>query len=143
MQILFSRRWPWLRFCARPMALGIYDLLFGADLARRLDLRIEWPGPTLSSATASKWKPLVASVSEARGWVMRRVTELIEKFASVFLPPDSESAEVPFKHVIRVEEGARPFRAAPYRMTSEQLVELRGEIESYLEKGWIRLSQSP
>ena len=61
----------------------------------------------------------------------------------MFSPPGAEPARVPFQYVIRIEEGARPFRSAPYRMTTEQLTELKEEITSYLEKGWIQPSQSP
>ena len=114
-------------------------MLLGADLARRLDLRIEWPGPTISSTTASKWQPVAANVAEAHCETVsqKRMTELLKKFASVFVPPAAEPASVPFRHIIRLEEGAKPFRSPPYRMTAEQLTDLKGEVETYLDKGWV------
>ena len=50
---------------------------------------------------------------------------------------------MPFHHIIWIEEGTRPFRSPPYRMTAEQLTELRKEIEEYIDLQWVRPSQSP
>ena len=60
----------------------------------------------------------------------------------MFQPLSATPADMPFKHVIRLEEGARPFRSPPYRMTADQLTELREELGDYIEKGWTRPSQS-
>ena len=145
MDVSVSTRWPLLRITVRPFRTGGYPLILGADWAKRLDLCIEWPGPSLCSKSASKWRPAVAAVAEVgeSSLAERRMAALLVRFQPVFTPPGPEPALVPFQHVIRLEEGARPFRSPPYWMTAEQLGELKEEIGSYLEKGWVQPSQSP
>jgi hypothetical protein len=68
----------------------------------------------------------------------------ISKFLDVFseelpgMPPDHE-----IKFVIELVPGTTPIFKRPYRMTANQLAELKEQLQELLGKGYIRPSASP
>jgi hypothetical protein len=54
------------------------------------------------------------------------------------MPPDRE-----VEFVIDLLPGTAPISKRPYRMSSDQLIELKKQIKELLEKGFIRPSSSP
>jgi hypothetical protein len=68
----------------------------------------------------------------------------ISKFSDVFpeelsgMPPDRE-----IEFVIESVPGTAPIFKRPYRMTANQLAELKEQIQELLDKGYIRPSASP
>jgi hypothetical protein len=71
--------------------------------------------------------------------------EVIEEFRDVFpaelpggLPPERD-----IEHAIELEPGANKPRKNSYRMTEEELAELRRQLDELLSKGHIRPSTSP
>ena len=69
--------------------------------------------------------------------------KLFERYAAAFQPPGKEPAKVPFHSTISLINEAIPTKIPPYRLPEAQMVQLRTEIEDYLEKGWVRPSMSP
>jgi hypothetical protein len=69
---------------------------------------------------------------------------LLEKYKDVFEEPQTMPPERPgVDHAIEVEPGSSPPNKAPYRLTVEQLDELKKQLETLLRKGYIRPSVSP
>jgi hypothetical protein len=68
----------------------------------------------------------------------------ISEFPNVFLeelpgmPPDRE-----IEFVIELVSGIAPIFKRPYRMTTNQLAEIKKQLQELLDKGYIRLSASP
>jgi hypothetical protein len=54
------------------------------------------------------------------------------------MPPDRD-----VEFVIDLLPGTTPISKRPYRMSSDQLLELKKQIKELLKKGFIRLSSSP
>jgi hypothetical protein len=68
----------------------------------------------------------------------------VSKFLDVFseeLPGMPPYCEIEF--VIELVPGTAPIFKRPYRMTSNQLAELKEQLQELLDKGYIRPSQSP
>ena len=119
-------------------------MLLGADWAQQLGIKIEWLGPVLTQ-THSKNKCQAVQPEAPTDLTQHQIKLMfkLKEYTGVFCPPRREPAAVPFHHIIRIEEGTRLFRSPPYRMTAEQLTELRKEIEEYIDLQWVQLSQSP
>jgi hypothetical protein len=68
----------------------------------------------------------------------------VSKFPDVFpkelpgMPPDREN-----KFVIELVPGTAPIFKRPYRMTANQLAELKEQLQELIDKGYIRPSASP
>jgi hypothetical protein len=68
----------------------------------------------------------------------------VSKFLDVFpeelpgMPPDRE-----IEFVIELVLGTAPIFKRPYRMTANQLVDLKEQLQELLDKGYIRPSASP
>jgi hypothetical protein len=68
----------------------------------------------------------------------------VSEFSDVFpeelpgMPPDSE-----IEFVIELVPGTTPIFKRPYRMTANQLAELKEQLQELLDKGYIRPSASP
>ena len=54
------------------------------------------------------------------------------------LPPERN-----VRHDVKLEPGSRPFARMPYRMSQDELAELKKQLDALLEKGFIRSSVSP
>ena len=145
LDICVSNKWPVMRIIALPFSGTDNPLIFGAEWAQKLGLHIRWPGPVLCATSTVRKHRQVTDVTEVNGPspAAQRLTNRLKEYANVFTPPGRIPAKVPFQHVIQIEDGTRPFRSPPYRMTAEQLVDLRNEIETYLDNEWVRPSQSP
>jgi hypothetical protein len=69
---------------------------------------------------------------------------IISEFSDVFpeelsgMPPDRE-----IKFVIELVPGTCPIFKRPYRMVTNQLAELKKQLQELLDKGYIRPSASP
>ncbi|CAI5467927.1 unnamed protein product [Closterium sp. Yama58-4] len=73
------------------------------------------------------------------------LAELIRQYPDIFpddLPPGLPP-ERPEDHKIQLEPGAHPTVRTQWRLTQPELAELRSQLESLLEKGFIRPSTSP
>ncbi|CAI5471096.1 unnamed protein product [Closterium sp. Yama58-4] len=73
------------------------------------------------------------------------LAELIRQYPDIFpddLPPGLPP-ERPEDHKIQLEPGAQPTVRTQWRLTQPELAELRSQLESLLEKGFIRPSTSP
>ena len=143
LEIMISKKWPILKIRAIPLGQGGQPLLLGADWAQRLGIQIAWPGPVLQPNHVEHCSTAELSADSTSGEIPPRIQVLLDKWAGVFTPPGRVPADVPFQHTILIEEGAKPFRSPPYRMTADQLSDLRSEIEGYLDNQWVRPSQSP
>jgi hypothetical protein len=69
---------------------------------------------------------------------------LLKEFADVFpteIPGMPPKRDIDFR--IELVPGAEPISKAPYRMTTQELSELKIQLEELLEKGFIRPSVSP
>jgi hypothetical protein len=72
------------------------------------------------------------------------VVPVVNEFSDVFpeellgMPPDRD-----IKFVIDLRHGTTPIYKRPYRMATQQLVELKEHIAESVEKGYIRPSSSP
>ena len=74
------------------------------------------------------------------------LNDLLEEFQDVF-PSDLPSGLPPVRgdidHSIDLERDARPISKAPYRLSETQHVEVERQIKDYLDKGFIKPSNSP
>ncbi|GBG73286.1 hypothetical protein CBR_g13005 [Chara braunii] len=70
------------------------------------------------------------------------IAKLLEQFKDLAKPP---TGVVPrsIQHRIEIEPGSRTPKGAVYRMSLQELEELRKQLDELLEKGWIRPSSSP
>ncbi|WMV08160.1 hypothetical protein MTR67_001545 [Solanum verrucosum] len=68
------------------------------------------------------------------------MSEFREVFPTDFpgMPPDRD-----IDFCIDLEPGTHPISIPPYRIASEELRELKAEIQEFLDKGFIHLSASP
>ena len=66
----------------------------------------------------------------------------MKAFAEIFEEPSEIDREGRIKHSIKLREGAKAYRKAPYRMAPEQKDALKAELEEFLKKGWIQPSMS-
>ena len=60
----------------------------------------------------------------------------------MFKPPDVP-AECKAVHRIKLEPGSIPVYKRQYRVSTDELAEVRQQLNKYLEKGWIRPSCLP
>lgn len=84
------------------------------------------------------------SVREPQGspQFVARVNALLEEFSDVFAEPRGV-VDRDVKHSIKLEPGAQPPSASPYRMSTVELAELRKQLSDLIDKGFIRPSASP
>jgi hypothetical protein len=71
---------------------------------------------------------------------IRTVSEFPDVFSEE-LPGMSPDHEIEF--VIELVPGTAPIFKRPYRMTANQLVEIKEQLQELLDKGYIRPSASP
>jgi hypothetical protein len=73
------------------------------------------------------------------------IKQVLEEFPDVM--PEELPDELPPRrqvdHAIKVMPGVAPPTKAPYRMSHEELKELKGQLEDLLAKGYIKPSKSP
>ena len=72
-----------------------------------------------------------------------RVVSLMTDFPKVFEEAEGVEANPPVRHLIRLQDGARPSHVKPYRFSETQKNEMREQVSLLLRKGWIRPSLSP
>ncbi|GBG82233.1 hypothetical protein CBR_g34517 [Chara braunii] len=70
------------------------------------------------------------------------IAKLLEEFKDLTEPPIGVVSR-PIQHRIEIEPGSRTPKGAVYRMSPQELEELRRQLDELLEKGWIRPSSSP
>ena len=69
---------------------------------------------------------------------------LVTEFLDVFAEPNGMPPVRPgFEHEVQLVPGARAPKPRTYRMSPKELQEVHRQLLLYLEKGWIRPSQSP
>jgi hypothetical protein len=72
------------------------------------------------------------------------IQELLDEHDKVFGPlPAGRPPDQGFKHVIELEEGAKPVITTPYRPPKKFKDEIEKAIQDLLEMGYIRPSSSP
>jgi hypothetical protein len=73
------------------------------------------------------------------------IRQVLEEFPDVM--PEELPEDLPPRlrvdHAIKVMPGVAPPAKAPYRMSHEELKELKVQLEKLLAKGYIKLSKSP
>ncbi len=80
---------------------------------------------------------LVTSV-KCKKWVLKEFPDVMPEELPEDLPPKRR-----VDHAIKVMPGVTPPAKAPYRMTHEELKELKVQLEELLAKGYIKPSKSP
>ncbi|GBG77353.1 hypothetical protein CBR_g23685 [Chara braunii] len=70
------------------------------------------------------------------------IAKLLEEFKDLTEPPTG-TVPRPIQHRIEIEPGSRTPKGVVYRMSPQELEELRKQLDELLEKGWIRPSSSP
>jgi len=86
------------------------------------------------------------SIERARCEALRR--ELFEQFAAVFpdkLPNVTANSPAPggVVHKIQLKDGAQPYSRPLRRMSTQELDELKKQLQEYLDSGRLRPSESP
>ena len=71
-----------------------------------------------------------------------RWESLCDAYTDVFATPGA-APDRRVKHRIELVPGATPPSRRMYRMTPTELVEVRRQLDEYIERGWIRPSSSP
>ena len=71
------------------------------------------------------------------------VRPLLSKFADVFDKPQGLPPARPIKHTIPLDPGAPTPARMPYRMSPQELEELKRQLTELVDKGFIRPSTSP
>ena len=71
------------------------------------------------------------------------VSALMAKFPKVFEEAEGVEGNPPVRHLIRLQNDARPSHVKPYRFSETQKNEMREQVALLLHKGWIRPSSSP
>lgn len=72
------------------------------------------------------------------------VGDLLDEYKDIFEEPTGmPPSRLGIDHAIDLEPGTAPPNKAPYRLTVEQLTELKKQLETLLQKGHIRPSVSP
>ena len=71
-----------------------------------------------------------------------KLSEWLSDMRDVFQEPKGVLRDRRLEPRIRVREGVRPYRKAPYRLSTEQKEVLHTELKEFKEKGWIRPSRS-
>ncbi|GBG64014.1 hypothetical protein CBR_g40259 [Chara braunii] len=73
-----------------------------------------------------------------------RVVRLLDEFAEIFESPTGVVPDRPISHEIILEAGAVPLKGCIYRISEEELMVLRAQLDDLLDKGWIRpIEQRP
>ena len=70
------------------------------------------------------------------------VEDIVKEYQKVFETPD-KPVEAGVYHEIELEPGANPVATAMYRLSYEELAELKAQLLDLLKKGFIRPSKSP
>ncbi|GBG59838.1 hypothetical protein CBR_g66641 [Chara braunii] len=70
------------------------------------------------------------------------IAKLLEEFKDLTEPPTG-TVPRPIQHRIEIEPGSRTPKGVVYRMSPQELEELRKQLDELLEKGWIRPNSSP
>ena len=146
--------------------LGV-SVLLGEPWLRYWNPVIDWQERALRFSDGVKWKAREGAKEEGaerskriRGRIATKETlralradsestgeeeeELgwLEEFKDVFEEPIVAQLTTRTQHVIRLKEGARPYQKAPYRLAMDQREALEQEMREFLEKGWVRPSES-
>ena len=102
--------------------------------------------------TATRILNAIASASESESAEQARCNELrqrmFEQFASVFpdkLPPVTANSPIPggITHKIQLKPDTEPYSRPLRRMSTQELDELKKQLQEYLDTGRLRPSESP
>ena len=128
------------------------DVILGMNWLGRHDVTIQCAKRTvlLTSCSGEKIELVCTLPSAAEGSVhqlddksledIKVVCDYLDVFPNKLpgMPPDRD-----VEFVIDLLSGTAPISKRPYRMSSDQLLELKKQIKDLLEKGFIRPSSSP
>ncbi|KAH7623119.1 putative Transposon Tf2-6 polyprotein [Nannochloris sp. 'desiccata'] len=78
-----------------------------------------------------------------RNGLEKHVDMLVDEFVDVFDPDLPLPVDREIEHEIELEPGASPVAQQMYRLSFEELAELKTQILDYLNRGFIRPSKSP
>ena len=100
-------------------------------------------GPAKDTTTVNDtMKEMVAKADRA---VKGELSRVLEEYGDIF--PEKLPYGPPPKrlidHEIEVVPGSEPPHKSPYRLSNAEMEELRNQVETLLEQGWIRPSSSP
>ena len=100
-------------------------------------------GPAKDKITVKEtMKDMVEKADRA---VRGELSKVLEEYGDVF-PENLPYGPPPRRmldHEIEVVPGAEPPHKSPYRLSNAEMEELRTQVETLLEQGWIRPSSSP
>jgi hypothetical protein len=101
---------------------------------------MEYVAENLVTDKAGSNRVVLNQLDAASTMDVRTVSEFLNIFPEELLgmPPDRE-----IEFVIDLVPGTAPIFKRPYRMTANQLAELKEQLQELLDKGYICLSASP
>lgn len=95
---------------------------------------IEWNGTKMT---------MFATIAKAEPAASPMITELLNKYATVFTEPTELPPIRGFEHVIRFWDGTKPISVRPYRYPHSHMETIEQMVKQMLETGVIRNSRSP
>jgi hypothetical protein len=102
--------------------------------------KVEYVTENLITDKAASNRIVLNHLDAASTLDIRTVSEFPDVFSEE-LPGMSPDREIEF--VIELVPGTAPIFKRPYRMTANQLVEIKEQLQELLDKGYIRPSASP
>jgi hypothetical protein len=100
------------------------------------DKELEYVAENLVTDKATSNQILLNHLDAASTMDIRTVSKFPEELP--YMPPDRE-----IEFVIELVPGTTPIFKRPHRMTANQLVELKEQLQELLDKGYIHPSASP
>ena len=97
------------------------------------------PSSTLSAAASAS----PSSSTQILPPPSPKIVAIMADYPKVFEEAEGVETDPPVRHLIRLEDDARPSHVKPYRFTETQKNEMREQVSLLLHKGWIRPSSSP
>jgi hypothetical protein len=101
---------------------------------------LEYVAENLVTDKAASNRMVLNQLDAASTMYIRTISEFLDVFPEELLgmPPDYE-----LEFVIEQVPGIAPIFKRPYRMATNQLAELKEQLQELLDKGYIRPSASP
>jgi hypothetical protein len=101
---------------------------------------VEYVAENLVTDKAASNRIVLSHLDAASTLDIRTVSEFLDVFPEELpgMPPDHEN-----EFMIELVPGSAPIFKRPYRMATNQLVELKGQLQELLDKGYICPSASP
>jgi hypothetical protein len=101
---------------------------------------MEYVAENLVTDKAASNRVVLNQLDAASTMDVRTVSEFLDVFPEELpsMPPDRE-----IEFVIELVPGTAPIFKRPYRMTTNQLAELKEQLQELLDKGYIHPSASP